>query len=241
MKISLKDSYVAGTLVLLIHLSCAGQASADIIVDLSVEPEGTWTSSGRWHHNGSGADGLDGTQYFSGAVVQEGNYATHSNNHTGPTTAQYVENLDVSGGAHTLQEGTYTIYFAVGNYNNWGFAWTDHNLTFAGLSATAASASSTATPASGGWELWSYTWDVSATDANIGNALSFHIVGTNYTSTPNASLDGVGALSDLGTGFLVDFSAPASVPEPGTMALLGIAAGLGITGKHRFGRKKNAA
>ncbi|MDM7859831.1 hypothetical protein QTP81_04355 [Alteromonas sp. ASW11-36] len=195
-------------------LAVPSLASAGLIVDLAVEAEGPgsglngWISDGGWYSYPGSAEPFFGE-------IKEGNWITHSNNNG-------VRNSDVSQGAHTLQQGLYTIYFAAGNYNNVPFAFQSFNLFFAGMSVADAIQATSVTPALGGWELWSFTWSVGADNVNIGNALSFSISAANYPgSGANAAIDGVGNLMRAGNGFLVDYSA-ANVSEPAIAPLLAL-------------------
>ncbi len=173
-------------------------AAAVVLVDLPVEQEATfgWNSSGGWFSINSG---------FFNMFVTEGGQVTHSN------PGHIVTHADLSQGAHTLQAGTYTIYFAKGSYNNAGTSPFD--VTFAGLTEAQASAISETPPAPGFFELWSYTWNVLPGDPNIGGPLSFSALNEPPGGT-NSAIDGVGGLSELGNGFLVIYS-----PLNGTAAI----------------------
>lgn len=221
-------SYVKNIVPVILCLIYTATAEATlIIVDSAVEVnQNGWLSAGGWHNDGSVVPGtsFSGVPFLTPAV-QEGTSAAHMNN----TPA--VSNADVSGGADTLQAGAYTVYFSMGNYNNAAFPTVLASaIIFAGLSGSAASSSSTVAPAAGDWELWTLTWDVLDGNPNIGNPLSFSL-GT--TVTGNAAFDGVGGLSGLGSGFLVEVEI-ASVPLPGTLALLGF----GLSGLVLTRRKK---
>jgi len=182
-------------------------AHAGLIADIAIESNTGWNTNG-WYNPVGG--------FFTQDLgpLTEGGLSTHSN-------GSITSHNDVSQGAHTLQVGTYTISFAAGNFNNAQFPLME--IVFAGMNIEEAASSSALTPGSGHWELWSFTWDVAANNVNIGNMLSFHNYATNGTG--NASLDGVGAMSDLGNGFLVDYSDGAginAVPEPTTLAIFAL-------------------
>jgi len=221
-------SRTLGACMLAVGLLCSAQvASAAIIVDTPVELTNTdWVNpnANPWF-DVTGTDGgtFDGSGLFPGGL-QEGVTAIHSSN-VEPT----FTNADVSGGSATLQQGTYTIYFAVGTFGGFDFNYSDADgnptvdLIFAGLSGADASSSSTTTPADAEWGLWSYTWNVSGTDPNLGSVLNFSLTGLDGSIVDlpgglgvNAAFDGVGGLSQLGEGFLVDF---VPIPEPSTLAL----------------------
>jgi len=218
MKFKFLNSAIAG---LILSATClVNVANAGLIVDFAVEENIGWNSTG-WYNATGG--------YFTQDTgpLTEGGRSTHANNST-------LTHADVSEGAYTLQEGTYSISFAAGNFNNWVFPTMD--ILFAGMNTSEATASSTPTVGSGHWELWSFTWDVDAGNANIGNMLSFS---ARTTSSGNVSFDGVGAMSDLGNGFLVDYSngaASTAVPEPSTLAIFA----LGIMGLAARRFKKQA-
>jgi hypothetical protein len=185
--------------------------NAGIIIDHEIEAGNGWNNTGWYDVNGG---------FFSQDTgpATEGGQSTHINSLA--DVYRNVSHADLSFGSQTLQEGTYTISFAAGNFNNLGFP--DIDIMFAGLNINDAISSSSVIPESGHFELWSFTWDVSASNSNIGNALSFNATATG-TGSLNASFDGVGAMSDLGNGFLVDYTA---VPEPSTLAIFA----LGIMG-----------
>ena len=110
---------------------------ATIIVDSVVEPnQNGWISEGGWYSVSAA------NPYYSndGTGPEGGSYIAHSNTHN-------VLNNDLSLGAHTLQEGTYTILFSTGNWNNAAFS--DYEITFAGMSETLATTIIDPTPASG--------------------------------------------------------------------------------------------
>lgn len=182
-------------------------SNAGIIVDSAVEKDQNgWFSDGGWYSVSAA------NPYYSndGTGPEGGDWIAHSNTHN-------VYNNDVSLGAHTIQEGSYTILFAAGNWSNASFS--NYNITFAGMDESLASVKIDPTPVSGEWALWSFTWDIAANSAYIGNSLSFLADGL-YGG--NSAIDGVGNLSNLGNGFLVDYTAT-SVPEPSSIALIGLA------------------
>ena len=186
-----------------------------LIVDAEFEPNMNGLSStGGWYSTSSQVS------FFGGQANLEGGYVSHSNpSHTTLTS-------DISNGAHTIQEGIYTILFAAGNWSNAQF--TGFDITFGGMNQSLASTFSASSPNLGQWELWSFTWDVASNSSFIGNSLSFKAVALNPGSS-NGALDGVGSLSSLGNGFLVDYadtSSSQAVPEPSTLAIFA----LGILG-----------
>ena len=192
-------------------------AHAGIIVDNNIEQGNGWVTNA-WYDTEGGFFTQD-----TGAET-EGGQSTHMNS-LGAEHSK-VTNSDVSQGNHTLQEGTYTISFAAGNFNNTAFPTLD--IMFAGLSMNDTISSSTITPALGHWELWSFTWDIASDNTNIGNLLSFNATAPVNGISRNASFDGVGDMSDLGNGFLVDFTT--SVPEPTTLAIFALGM-IGLTSR----------
>jgi hypothetical protein len=202
-------------IALLVSIS---HANAAIIVDSAVEQsQNGWISYGGWY-NPSAAN-----PYYTGGGIgpEGGNWIAHSNSH-------HVVNNDVSLGAHTIQEGSYTILFSAGNWNNRPFS--NYNITFAGMDESLATTRLDPTPPSGGWSLWSFTWEVDSGSAYLGNVLSFDADGLdNYG---NSAIDGVGSFSALGNGFLVDYS---PVPEPSILALMGAGlVGLGFARRRKL-------
>ena len=208
-------------------------ANANIIVDVPVEINGIWsnTDSLGWHRDGGvvPGTGFDGRPFYSGNIAtQEGRTATHNGGRT------VVSTPDLSLGNHTLQEGTYSLLFAMGNYNNQNFNDISA-FNFSGISSP--DNAIRPSPARGEWEIWILDYEVAANNPNIGSPLNFSMT---FASTGNASFDGVGGLSNLGNGFLVDFTAPSTspptnspVPEPSsTIALAGLL-GLGLLGRRR--------
>lgn len=180
-------------------------SNAGIIVDSAVEKDQNgWISYGGWYSVSAA------NPYYSndGTGPEGGDWIAHSNRHD-------VYNADVSLGTHTLEEGIYTILFAAGNWSNASFS--NYNITFAGMDESLASVKIDPTPALGEWALWSFTWDVASDSAYIGNSLSFLADGL-YGG--NSAIDGVGSFSNLGNGFLVDYT---SVPEPSSIALISLA------------------
>ncbi len=188
--------------------------AAVVIIDIPVE-----TGENGWSFDAPTSDGshptaADRTALFtspgSGIAVREG--LTVANVSSSPLLR--ATNADISQGATTLQAGTYTVTFALGNYNNVPFSMAGSGgVTFAGLTRSTATSEITPSVASGFWDIWSITWDVSPSAPEIGNALSFEIVGN---SAGNAAFDGVGTLSSLGSGLIVEFTA---IPEPSTSLL----------------------
>jgi len=124
----------------------------------------------------------------------------------------------------------------LGTADNLTFLFDVHTVDFAGLTEADAIASSTLAPADGTWALWTYTWNVGAGNTNLGNDLSFSITGTGGAlGVGNGALDGVGALSGDGSGFLVDFE---PIPEPSSL-VLGLVFGLaGVATRRRYRKKK---
>jgi hypothetical protein len=197
-------------------------ANATIIVDAAFEQNTNgWASTGGWYSTAQQA------RFYGGTDNPEGGFISHSNpGHT-------VSTNDISNGAYTIQEGTYTILFSAGNWSNAPF--TDFDITFAGMGQNTATASSAQSPARGTWELWTFTWDVVSNSSFIGNALSFNATALNPGSS-NGALDGVGDSSTLGDGFLVDYKGPTSaVPEPSTLAIFAL--GLMGLASRRFKKK----
>ena len=103
----------------------------------------------------------------------------------------------------TIAEGTYVINLQVIDYNNASFA--TPSIAFAGLTATS---STTTTPASGDDEIWTFTYNVGAGNAAIGNNLDLALTA------------GGGAAGNAGIDHVeIDF---VPVPEPSSVALLGL-------------------
>jgi len=188
------------------------------LVDLGAPPSGTViinspvedvSVGGEW----SGAIGswTVGWPQFLMPQSQEGAGHFHVNNTQFASHGQF--------GSLTLQQGTYTLQFAMGNYNNSGFP--TYDVDFAGLTLADASSASTPTPAAGDWELWTVTFDVTSGNPNLGNALDFTISG----SGPVVA----GAFDGTGTGFMVYY-----IPEPCTFALSAI----GLLGLLGWGRRR---
>jgi len=214
----------------ILPLSFIAVSQGAVIIDVPVESSDpqVWSTTNviDWHHDGSVAGAaapevdFSGVGFFTGGVAtQEGGTAAHLNpaNNTSVTIADLSQ-----GGGATLEAGTYTLQFAVGNYNNSGFPTI--GFEFAGI--TTPTSSTTPAPASGGWGLYELVYTVNPGDAAIGNNLNF---GLNVTGAGNASLDGVGDLSNSGTGFVVDFVA---IPEPST-TLLGFLGAFGLMLRRR--------
>jgi hypothetical protein len=194
------------TIVTLIALLSPTIVNATVIVDVSMEDNlNGWSSTGGWYDMESG--------FFNGySHLAEGGRVTHSN------PGHVVSNADVSLGNHTLQQGLYSIYFAMGSYNNARFPNMSGN--FAGMDSSLASSSSTPAPGRGQWNLWTYTWAVEAGNVHLGNLLSFTSVASGGSS--NGAIDGVGTLSSLGNGFIVDFVGAEPVSEPSLIALFSL-------------------
>jgi hypothetical protein len=95
--------------------------------------------------------------------------------------------------------GTYTISFPAGNFSNAPFPLMD--IAFAGMNINEATSSFAPNPSRGHWELWSFTWGVAANNVNTSNMLSFYT----FATSGNASLDGVGDMSDLGNNLNIAF------------------------------------
>ena len=184
-------------------------ANATLIVDASFEPNiNGWVSTGGWYST------AQQSPYYGGQTNPEGGFISHSN----PGHKVYTN--DISNGAYTIEEGSYTILFSAGNWSNAQF--TGFNITFAGMGQSLATAYSAQSPARGTWNLWSFTWDVDSNSSFIGNSLSFEALALNPGSS-NGALDGVGSFSPIGNGFLVDYNGPSTdVPEPSTLAIFAL-------------------
>jgi hypothetical protein len=182
---------------LLVLSLTGGLAQADIVLDVPFENSTIWSSSGGWYTTSMQE------RFYDNPINPEGNSISHSNPQAG--SGNLVSTSDISSGTLTLQAGQYTLYYASGNWNNRNFSDTEVN--FAGMSKSIATFDNSPIPGSGQWSLWSYTWNVSNDSEFIGNALSFSSLAV---TEGNSAMDGVGYLSDLGDGFLVDYTAPAS-------------------------------
>lgn len=191
---------VATSVLFVVLFGWASAAEAVVIVDRDVEfTDGSWSATAFHDATGAGGGPFNGNPFFtqSGITVQAGLTAAHAN-------GSAVTNADVSGGGATLQQGTYSVSFSVGNYNNQPFGFVDTTTNFAGLTHADAVVRQTSTPSTGDWSLWNYRWNVAADNPNIGNPLSFSL---SAGGASNAAIDGVGGQSNLGDGFIVDFSA----------------------------------
>lgn len=140
----------------------------------------------------------------------------------------------------TLAEGTYTVEFYVGYINSNSRPYVGDANVYAGFYDAAASLTSganlqaaitdfrtgmgvtfasvaTATPAIGTFEKWTYTFTVDDTSPLLGSAVNFGFAA-------NATVASFVAFDSL----TVNFASAAPVPEPGTYALIGGAAALGL-------------
>ena len=203
-----KANLIAALALLIVSLS----TQAALIIDQDVENDGDWNDANLWPIEPWNGDGIFGSQTFLTPGHQEGQVAAVFQNN---------DSISTTFSSLTLEEGTYTLEFALGNYSNFTFPAVQIN--FAGLTLADASASTTPTPASGGWSLWTINFDVDSSNANLGNTLGFGLSTTDATIS-NLAFDGVGNLSNNGNGFLVSYTRNTSVPEPSVMALF--AAGL---------------
>ncbi|MDH3634726.1 MAG: PEP-CTERM sorting domain-containing protein [Gammaproteobacteria bacterium] len=197
-----KAKLMAAMTLLVVSLSAQGA----LIIDQDVEDDGDW--SGNLFSTPWNADGFG----FLSPGHQEGKVAAVFQNN---------DSISTTFSSLTLQQGMYTLEFALGNYSNFPFPAVQIN--FAGLTLGDASASTTLTPASGGWSLWTINFNVVSGNTNLGNTLGFSLSTTDATLS-NLAFDGVGNLSNNGNGFLVSYTPSTSVPEPSIIALF--AAGL---------------
>jgi len=180
-------------------------ANAVVIHDISVEQGFGWTGTGGyWQSNALG---------FLTPDVNEGVEHIAVDTYLGNSAS-----ISLGG---VLEQGTYTVEFALGDFSN--FAFPTISIDFAGLTLGDASFASTPTPVPGFWELWSITWIVDGSDPNLGNALDFTLVPGGGPDERNVAFDGVGSLSASGSGFVVDYAAP--IPEPSTASLFGLGLG----------------
>jgi len=197
-------------------LTMASATYGALIINADVEPDGDWTNT---------ASSWDGSGY-GGLLVpghQEGSWALVMSQANSPSISQTFT-------GQTLEPGTYTVQFALGNYSNNPFLQ-DIAIDFTGMDLADAFEATTPTPASGGWEVWTLVWAVAAADPNLGNPLSFMLSVDDVGTSLNGAFDGVGNL--LGgeeDGFLVSFD---PIPEPVTMALLALGAVAGLVRRRR--------
>ena len=189
-------------------LGLAGPAAGVVIIDADVENDGDWSTFSQlaWESN----------PIYLTPGVQEGTTAAGMNHSPGPGDSIIRTFTGI-----TLQVGTYTVEFAIGNQNNAPFP-PSINIEFTGMTLGMATSATTPTPASGAWELWTIVWDVDALNPNLGNDLSWEFAITT-SATTNLRFDGVGALSPNGNGFIVSY-----VPEPATAT--GVLMGLLVLG-----------
>lgn len=194
--------------LVLFILALSFNAQADLILDVAFEQnQNGLVSDGGWYTTSQQSG------YFGGTNNPEGGTIAHVTNF-----GDEIYSADLSGGDLTIEEGIYSIFFSAGNWNNEGFL--DLDITFAGMSQSIATSQSNATPSSGEWELWSFTWEVLDGSQYIGNALSFKALSVGSSSN-NSAIDGVGHLSQLGDGFLVTHTVT-EVSEPPMVALFGL-------------------
>ncbi|MBU2881884.1 PEP-CTERM sorting domain-containing protein [Psychrosphaera sp. B3R10] len=203
-------------------LIISSQVNATIIVDAEFEQgQNGLVSNGGWYSTSSQAP------YFGGTANPEGDWVAHAT-----TGSQDIYTNDISNGDYTIQEGAYTIYFNAGNWSNESFL--NFDITFAGMNENLATTSTKNMPGSGQWELWSFTWEVDANSAFIGNVLSFTANSIGTAANSNGAIDGVGSYSALGNGFLVDYTANV-VPEPSTLVVFALTI-LGLGARRSFNK-----
>ena len=150
---------------------------------------------------------------LGGAAIEVGNGNTPFANNGSSQSVTY-------GGL--TAEGTYTLLLQVGNYNNAGFP-TLSGFTFAAQTPDSTGANSAV--ASGGDEIYSFTFDIDAGETGL--PLSF---GVNVGGSGNYLIDHL----------QVDFesaAAESSAPEPSSLILVSISlVGLGLTRRRRQSR-----
>jgi hypothetical protein len=204
----MKLKIVSGLCVLAL---LSGNAQSATIVDAAFEPGvNGLNSNGGWYSTAQQSG------FYSRGANPEGAYISHSN------ANNRVWSDDISNGQHVIGEGEYTISFVAGNWNNSGFS--NFDISFAGMGEAIATSKNRQLPGLGQWALWSFTWEVDEGSSFIGNALSFN---AQVISAGNSAIDGVGNYSDLGNGFLVDYTASeaaviAEVSEPMVFSFLGL-------------------
>jgi len=208
-----------GYLALAVLFGCVSLAQAAVIIDADVENDGDWTIKNLFKtpFNSTGFG-------FLTPGFQEGTKAA---------VFQNDDSISQTFTGQTLQVGTYTVEFALGNYSNAPFP--NVTVDFTGLNLSSSIFSNIPTPGSGSWELWNISWDVTATTPGLGNDLSFELATPGPLSS-NLAFDGVGSLSSNGSGFLVSFT---PIPEPSTLVLFGIGV-LGMLGIGWRRRRKQA-
>lgn len=200
-------------IIIALMLALSFNANAALILDTAVEQgQSGFISDGGWYTT------AQQSSYYGGAANPEGDNIAHVTNY-----GQEISSNDLSGGTLTIQEGIYSIFFGVGNWSNEGFLNLD--ITFAGMNQSIATSYSAATPGSGQWELWNFTWEVAQGSQYIGNVLSFTALSVG-NSVNNSAIDGVGHLSQMGDGFLVSHTAVSEPPMSLLFAISLFAVGL---------------
>jgi hypothetical protein len=139
-----------------------------------------------------------------------------------------------------LAQGLHTVSLDVGNYNNIPTFATlgDIGLTVGGSQPTTAgtlltvTSSSEPTPASGAIETWTHSYDITASNPNIGSPIGFAI------TVPFTGVDRNVSFDNLRIDFVP--AAATVIPEPSSLALLGIGA-IGLFGDGWRRKRKQSA
>ncbi len=185
-------------------------AAASLIVSDPVQSNDGWSVTG---------NGLHFLTACCGTAPTAGSEYMHIQNVGGRVASKTFAGL-------TLAAGTYTVSFDIGSFNNAPFAEFTAGLTAGGDLLSPLSAS-TPTPARSTVRTWTLSYEILFGAADLGESLGFKLTAPNSGISRNASFDNL----------KIDFVAatqPSQVPEPATLALVGLAlAGLGLASRRK--------